>query len=213
MALRPRSSVIEPGDTVRLRTRFRGPNGQYTDLDAFPMVTIIQPTGGIAVGPTSSGVFREDVGVYGFDFEIALQTSLGVWVDVWQGTLNGFTVLSEFTFQVNTTQLPAINSDGYRHLGDDVGFDYSQIAIANINDLLKLLRARLKSAGKHKTKDEFGNDIFVDCDIYTTAELVTFLVMSLSQFNETPHFTAFAFDDTPIIQTFMGILEQGASLM
>ena len=213
MALVFRSQIVQPGDTVRLRARFRGPTGLPTDLDSFPMITIVQPTGGVAVGPTSAGVFREDVGVYGFDYEFALQISLGTWFDIWQGTLSGFTVISEFTFQVNTTQVPAINTDGYVHLGDDVGFNYSQNAINNINLMLKILRARLKSSGKHKTTDEFGNVIFTDCDIYTTAELVTFLVMALGEFNETPHFTAFTFEDNPIIETFYAILVQGATLM
>lgn len=213
MTTRPRSQVIMPGDTVRLRVLFRGSDGLPADLDSFPAITIVGPSGGVVAGPTSSGVFRESEGTYGFDFDVGLMPGIGVWRDIWQGTLNGFSVLSEFQFVVGTTDMPAINTDGYAHLGDDPGFNYSQNAIANINILLKLLRARLKSQGKHKTQDEFGNTIYTDCDIYSVDELVTFLVMALCEFNETPHFTYFTFDDSPIIREFCGILVQGATLM
>ena len=213
MTTKPRSQIITPGDTIRLRALFRGGDGQPTDLDSFPMLTIIQPSGNVVIGPTSAGVFRETTGTYGFDFSVGLMPAIGVWRDIWQGSANGFSVLSEFTFQVNTTQLPAINSDGYKHLGDDPGFNYSQNAICNINNLLKLLRSRLNSSGKHKATDEFGNVVYKDCDIFSTDDLVTFLAMSLCEFNETPHFTLFTFEDTPIMDNFCGILVQGATLM
>jgi hypothetical protein len=213
MAIVPRSEIVQPGNSVQLMALFRGPDGQPTDLDAFPMVTIVQPSGGIAIGPTSAGVFHNAVGQYGFVYAIGLQPAVGTWKDVWMGTLNGFSVTGEFNFTVFTSELPAINSDGYVHLGDDPGFNYSQNAIKNINNLLKVLKARLKSSGKHKTKDQFGNVIFEDCDIFTTDQLVTFLAMSLYEFNEVPHFTLFTFEDTPIIENFGGILVQGATLM
>ena len=213
MATVARSQVVQPGDTVNLRAKFRGPDGELTNLDSFPEITIIQPSGGVAVGPTSAGVYRLAVGTYGFDYEIGLFPPIGIWVDTWTGILDGFTVRGEFTFQVNTTQLPAINSDGYAHLGDDPGFCYSQTAICNINHLLKSLRARLNSSGKHRTTDEYGNVVYKDCDIYSTDDLVSFLAQALSMFNETPMFTLFTFDDTPIIEQFHDILVQGATLI
>lgn len=213
MATRPRSQIIMPTDTVRLDVVFRDGYGNPVDLDSFPSLTVVQPSGGVILGPTSAGVFRTDVGQYGFDFSVGLQGPVGVWRDIWQGTLSGSPVYQELMFIVFTSQTPAINSDGYVHLGDDPGFNYSQNAIKNINNLLKLLRARLKSSGKHRTIDEFGNIVFADCDIFTTDQLVTFLAMSLCEFNETPHFTFFTFEDTPIIENFCGILVQGAALM
>lgn len=210
MATNPRSIVIQPGDTVRLAAQFRGSDGQPADLDAYPEVTIIQPSGAVAVGPTSQGVFHTAVGEYGFDYDIGLFPPIGVWRDVWQGTLAGFTVYGEFTFQVNTTQLPAINTDGYHHLGDDPGFNYSQNAIININNLLKSLRARLNSQGVRQVHDEYGNVIYKDCPVFQLDHLVTFIAQALTMFNETPHFTEFTFDDTPIIELFHNILVQGA---
>jgi hypothetical protein len=213
MSTLPRSMVIQPGDTVALKARFVGSDGLPADLDAFPKITIIPPGGGVVVGPTSTGVYRIAVGEYGFDYDVGLFPSIGVWRDYWEGSLDGFAVNGEFTFQVNTTQLPAINTDGYVHLGDDPGFCYSQNAICNINNLLKSLRARLKSAGKRKTTDEYGNVVYKDCDIYSTDQLVSFVAQALTMFNEIPHFTSFTFDDTDIIELFHDVLVQGASLI
>lgn len=210
---KPRSQIIMPGDTVRLKAVFRGSNGSPVDLDTFPTVTIVQPDGMVALGPTSAGVFREGVGSYGFDYQVSLHPSIGIYRDLWEGELNGFKVMGEFLFVVHVTQMPAVNSDGYVHLGDDPGYDYSQNAIKNINHLLKTLRTRLKSSGQHKTKDEHGNDIVVSCDIYSTETLVDALAWSLSAFNETPHFTLFTFEHSDIIEQFHAVLVQGAALI
>lgn len=212
MATLPRSQIISPGDKVRLRALFKGSDGQPADLDAYPEVTIIAPSGGVVSGPTSAGVFRSGVGEYGFDFAVGLAPAIGIWNDVWDGTLNGFTVSGEFSFVVHITQMPAINTDGYVHLNDDPGFDYSQIAINNINHLLKSLKARLRSSGKHRSVDAFGNVEYRDCDVFSVDDLVSYLARSLSEFNAIPHFTMFTFDDTEIIQQFHGVLVQGATI-
>jgi hypothetical protein len=192
---------------------FRGSDGLPVDLDAFPMITIIQPSNGVALGPTSAGVYHSGVGQYGFTYPVGLQPSVGTWRDLWQGSLSGFAVTGEFTFTVYTTQLPAVNSDGYVALGDKPGFNFSQNAIKNINNVVELLRQRLKSAGKHKTTDKFGNVTYEDCDIFTTDQLVAFAIMALGEFNQVPHFTLFTYEDTPIIDNFYSVLVQGASLM
>jgi hypothetical protein len=68
-------------------------------------------------------------------------------------------------------------------------------AIYNINKLLKTLKIKLKNN---------------DCDIYTIDELIIFLNIILSMFNETPHFTIFSWGDTVIIEQFHDVLTQGA---
>jgi hypothetical protein len=68
-------------------------------------------------------------------------------------------------------------------------------AIYNINKLLKTLKIKLKNN---------------DCDIYTIDELIIFLNIILSMFNETPHFTMFSWEDTVIIEQFHDVLTQGA---
>lgn len=210
--IRQRSEVVQVTDTVQLRALFKDGTGNPTDLDVFPTITLIQPSGLVAVGPTSAGVYRLEEGRYGFDYKVGINGPIGVWMDTWKGTLNGYQLEASFNFVVDNTQLPAINSDGYYHLGDDIGFNYSQNAIFNIDKLLKGLRARLKSSGKAKKVDAHGNVTYVDCDIFDVNALVTFLVMALSDFNQTPYFTNFTFEDTAIIDQFMDILVKGATL-
>lgn len=212
--LKPRSQIISPTEGVSLRAQFYDLTGTPVDLVAAPQVSIIQPSGNVVIAPTSVGVYRVDTGLYGFDYITPLQVSQGVWVDLWRGQIpSGQTVVKEFNFTVFYTQTPLTNSDGYWALGDDVPFNYSQTAILNINKLLKGLKARLKSSGKSAGTDQFGNPIYVDCDIYSIDQLVTFLAESLSMFNQIPHFTAFEFHHTEIITIFYDILVQGATLL
>lgn len=210
MALIARSQVAGPTDTVQLRAQFKDIGGVISDTDSVPQITITSPSGGVVVGPTSAGVYKISTGTYGFDYTIGMQGPLGVWSDYWEATIGGNSASGSFNFVVYTSQLPGINSDGYVHLGDDPGFNYSQAAINNINNLLKTIKARLNSSGKVKTRDAFGNEIFVDCDIFTTDQLVVFAAASLTMFNQIPHFTFFTFENSEIMEQFHEVLVQGA---
>lgn len=213
MAILPRVEIIQPGNSVQLTVNFYNSAGVLSDTDTFPTITIIQPSGNVVVGPTSAGVFKISTGTYAFVKDVGLQPPVGVWADIWEGEISGNVIVQEKNFTVFTSQMPAINSDGYVALGDDPGFNYSQNAIRNINVLLKLLRSRLKSSGKRRATDSSGNVIYTDCDIYSADELVTFIAMALAEFNEVPTITFFTFDDTSVIENFAGILVQGATLM
>jgi hypothetical protein len=96
--------------------------------------------------------------------------------------------------------------------GQDSEFDFSQQAIKNINRLLKLFKMQLSSSGKQKTNDKDGNVVWVDSNIYSTDQLVRFLVLSLSDFNQVHPFTYFTFDDTRCIEFFTEVLVSGATL-
>lgn len=213
MATRTRNEVIQCGDIAQLRAQFRDSFGNPADTDAFPTITIVQPSGNVALAATSQGVYRLDTGLYGFDYDVTTNPSIGVYSDIWDGAILGVPVFGEFCFVVHNTQMPFTNSDGYVALGDDPGFCYSQAAIMNINVLLKTLRARLDSRGKALVTDQFGNDILVDCDIFDIDSLVSFIANSLTMFNQIPHFTFFTFEDTEIIQQFHDILVKGATIM
>jgi len=213
VVLRSRGQTVGHTETVQLRALFRGADGNPADLDALPTVTIEEPSGNVVIGPTNAGVYRVSTGLYGYDFAVGFNAALGVWNDIWDGVMNGYRVSGSFNFVVQNTQMPAVNTDGYEHLGDDPGFNYSQIAIHNINLLIKTLRARLDSRGKVKSTDQWGNDVYVDCDIYNIDSLVSFIANSLSLFNEIPHFTFFTFEDTEIIAQFHDVIVQGATLM
>jgi len=210
--IRQRSELVQVTDTVQLRALFKDGTGTPIDLDAYPTISIILPSGLVSFGPTSAGIYRVEEGRYGFDYAVGIGGPVGVYIDKWTGTLQGTSIEANFQFIVDNTQMPAINTDGYYHLGDDVGFNYSQNAIFNIDKVIKGLRARLKSSGKAKKIDANGNVTYIDCDIFTTDLLVTFCAMSLSNFNEIPYFTNFTYEDTAIIDQFINMLVQGATL-
>lgn len=214
VTLRTRTEQVGYGETIQLRVQFRNAfTGEPADLDSFPTLTIVQPSGNVFLGPTSQGVFRVSTGLYGYDLPIMLNATPGVWNDLWSGSLDGYNISGDLLFVVTNTNLPAVNTDGYVALGDDPGFCYSQTAIRNINVLIKTLRARLDSRGKATVKDEFGNDILIDCDIYSVEQLTSFLANSISLFNEIPHFTFYTFEDTEFIKIFHDVIVQGATLM
>jgi len=212
MVLRSRGEFANQTDTIQLRAEFRGPDGIRTDLDTFPEFSVIQPSGNVALEPTTLGVYRVSTGLYGFDYDICYNCPIGVYTDVWSGTLNSLTVYQTGNFVVQNTQLPAINTDGYIHIGDEVPFCYSQNALLNINKIIKVMRARLSSQGKARIKDEYGNYKYIDCDIYTIPQLATFAAVSLPAFNEIPHFTWYTWEDTDFVDQFLDVLAQHATV-
>ncbi len=212
MVIKARGELIDVTDQVNLTVQFRDTAGTPVDTDSFPTISIVQPSGLVAMSPTSAGVARIGVGKYSFIYTVPINGPYGVFNDIWVGFVNGFRVQTQFDFVVLHTQVPAINIDGYAHLGDDPGFQYSQPAIKNINKLLKSLKARLNSAGKAKATDKFGNVVYVDCDIFSIDMLVTFLATALWDFNQVPFFTFFQFDDDNFVEQFGEILVEGATL-
>lgn len=209
--IKARGELIEPTETVNLTIQFKDGQGNPVDTDTFPTISLIQPSGLVALSPTTAGVAHVGTGQYSFLFETPIAGPFGIWNDMWVGSINGFRVERTFSFAITHTDLPGINSDGYMHLGDDVGFNYSQTAIFNINKIVKMVKARLNSSGKAK-KIINGNVAYVDCDIFSVDMIVTFIAMSLSKFNSTPYFTYFTFEDTNFIVEFCEVLAEGASL-
>lgn len=93
-------------------------------------------------------------------------------------------------------------------LGDEPEQVFSQKAIKNINRLLKLLKNRLASQSASKRED--GQ--FVNTSVFSTETLVSFLVLSLSEFNQTPNFSAYTFEYTNFVDVFHEVLVEGATL-
>ncbi len=212
MAIKARGELIDVTDQVNLTVQFKDPSGNPIDADSFPKISIIQPSGLVLLAPTSVGVTRVDTGKYSYVFTVPINGPYGVFNDVWLAYIDGFRVETTFEFIVAHTQMPAINTDGYVHLGDDPGFNYSQAAIKNINKLIKSVRARLNSAGKAKSTDAYGNVVYVDCDIFSVDMFTTFLATALWDFNQVPYFTFFQFDDDAFVEQFGEVLVEGATL-
>lgn len=210
--LKQRGEEVDVTDQIALTVQFKDVSGNPINMDTFPKVSIVQPSGLVAILPTSAGVQTLGVGKYQFIYTIPINGPYGVYNDVWSGYINGFLIESSQTFIVAHTQLPAINSDGHVHLGDDPGFHYSQCATVNINKLIKSLKARLNSSGKAKSSDSYGNTTYVDCDIFSVDTLTTFIATALWDFNQVPYFTFFKFDDDDFVDQFGEVLVEGATL-
>lgn len=82
----------------------------------------------------------------------------------------------------------------------------------NTSKLVGLLKNRLQSGGKAKSNDKDGNVIYVDVDIYAPAMLESFIELSVSSFNQTPHFSFFTLEDTAFVETFSEVLVEGATI-
>jgi hypothetical protein len=212
MSIKARGELLDVTDQVNLTVQFKDAMGNPINTDSIPTISIVQPSGLVAIAPTSAGVQQLGKGNYVFTYTIPINGPYGVFNDIWVGYINGFRVETTFSFVVTHTQIPSINTDGYVHLGDDPGFRYSQCAIINIDKLMKSLRARLNSAGKSKSSDAYGNTIYVDCDIFSVDTLTTFIATALWDFNQVPYFTWFTFDEDSFVDQFGEILVEGATL-
>lgn len=212
MAIRARTELIDVTDQVNLTIQFKDSLGNLINTDSFPQISIVQPSGLVALAPTSAGVAQINTGLYSFIYTVPINGPYGVFADIWTGYVGGQKVVASFQFIVNHTDVPALNTDGYVHLGDDPGFDYSQAALKNINKLIKSLKARLNSAGKAKAYDTYGNVMYVDCDIFSVDMLTTFLATALWDFNQVPYFTNFTFDEDFFIKQFGEVLVERATL-
>jgi len=210
--IKARGQFVDVTEQINLTVQFKDQSGNPINTDQFPTISIIQPSGSVLLLPTSQGVVQSGTGSYGYVFTVPINGPYGVFNDIWTGSINGFQVQNTFSFVVSHTDLPALNTDGYLALGDDPGFHYSQIAIYNINKLIKILKNRLNADGKTPAFDQYGNLQYVDCSLYSIDMLVSFLAAALSDFNQVPYFTFFTWEDTLFIDQFAEILIQGATL-
>lgn len=210
--IKARGEMLSVGDNVNLTVQFKDPSGNLIDADSFPKISINSPASVILLAATSVGVTHVSTGKYSYLFTVPDAGPLGVFNDTWLAYINGFRVQSEFSFIVANTQVPAINLDGYINLGDDPGFNYSQDAIKNINKLIKSLKMRLRSSGKTKSIDGYGNTIYVDCDIFSVDLLTTALATALVDFNQVPYYTFFSFSENAFVDQFGEIIVEGATL-
>lgn len=213
MANKNRGSIVNHGQTIDLTVVFKDSSDSEIDTDSFPSVSIIEPSGNVALAPTSVGVYRLSTGTYGYSYAVGLNNAVGIWTDRWTASISGNQVAAAFSFIIADTELPGSSyslGDGYESLGDDIGYTYSQTAIHNINKLLKALKNRLASSGMKLSVDANGNTFYQACDVFSVDQLVTFLADALSRFNSIPHTTAFTFDDSEFVSLYLSELVQCA---
>ena len=208
---------VTQGQTIRLEIQYLDQLGNYVDPSTYPTVTILDPTNiTIISADSNSGVTRQDIGLYYYDYTIPVNGKLGNWQDIWNVSVNGQPFSTMLTFTVNTQTSPVVAM-----AGQEIDPLLSSAAIQNVLMLMKLLRARLGSDGVRRKRDQFGryvldakgNFVFEPCNVFTTEELYTFLKASLAEFNSIPHFTNFTFDDPSFVNMFQHELTEGAFIL
>lgn len=208
-----RGTQVPTGGTIQLKAQFNNSSGIPADLPNFPAIQVIQPNTAIYRDYSSVGVYKLSTGIYALNFVVPINAATGVYYDNWRGTDGyGFTTRGSFNFIVSNTNLAAPNIDGYIHLGDEPESDLSQTALANINRLMKMLSMRLQNTGRRPTTDGYGNKVYEYCNIFSIDEMYAFLCSALSEFNNTPHFTVFTFEDDIVID-FRDVIVEGAYIM
>lgn len=209
MALTSRQVVV--GNTISLDITITNISGAKIDADSTPSVEIIAPSGGVVRNLSSTNVVRLETGKYRLNYSVPSNGTLGIWEDHWVATVNGLSAESRLYFTV-LDPVAEINSSS-AEIGDDPVKNWSEAEICGINILMKQLRCRLNDYNlKHERLDEYGNLELVDCPVFTTSELLCFLQNSLSEFNQTPHFTALGFDSPLIYDRNANIIVEGAFL-
>ena len=206
------------GEVVDLSIQYFGPDGLPMDAEDGPTIKVINPDGDIIIATTSSGITKEDTGLYVYSYDVGSSTDKGLWTDIWSATVDGVLLSHEFKFLV-TDESSAVA--GTARLGDEVDFDFSEAELTGLNILLKHLKARLRSDGKKPARDKYGAFIYdgygelvmEECNVFSDEILACFLCASLSEFNMIPFFTSFTFAEEIIHKTFSHAIVEGAYIL
>lgn len=204
-----------PGQTVTLYARFVDAVGNPVNPDSIPTVAIYDSGSTLKQAATNTGVsLVDDPGLYSFDYNVPLTGAIdGYWTDTWSAKIGNSTVTTSFNFLVSSAGSITQDEAPIFDPGDDVPWDFTKEEAHGINVLLKILKHRLKNDGLRKVPNGSGGYTESMCSIFTDAELISFLVNSLSEFNQTPHFSSFTFADSQIYGIFGAIITQGAVLL
>jgi hypothetical protein len=208
--------IVIKGQTVDLFVQFRDQSGEPTNTDVAPSVEISDANGTVIRILSSTGVSKvvDTAGLYQFSYTVPLaNTSDGYFTDRWVANIGNTQVSSSFQFLVFEGGSVDQDIDATFTPGTTFNFAFSQAEVNGIDKLLHILKKRLKNDGVRKVPDGSGGFIDEACSIFSNDELICFLVNSLSEFNQWPHFTQFTFADVQIQDLFTDIIVQGANLL
>jgi hypothetical protein len=203
-------AAVPVGEKIILEAQFRDSAGNVKDTDVFPSIQITDASLEVAQSLTTSGILRTALGRYRFDFIVPDGYTEGMWNDQWVGLMDGYTIVDVFNFTVNSAGSVAATGisvpEPVFDLDDDeIDEPFSQDEIKGILRLRKYLKARLRSTA-------FKPD-GTACPVFDNGQLDLFVCSALSEFNATPTFTAFGFDDLFIQTVAADIITQGAMLI
>jgi hypothetical protein len=199
------------GRTVVLEIDVRDARGNRIDADSQPQVSIIDSQGTVRRSMSSNDVVRIQEGRYRYSYTVSAIAPTGIWIDHWEAVVNGFPTEARLNFVVLTASAD-IEVAGAQ-IGDDPNIQWSEAEIIGLNVLIECLQNRLKNKVQVESTDAYGNIEYVDCRIFTIDELTWFLKCSLSEFNQTPHFTDFTFADSFIYNRYGHIIVEGAFIL
>lgn len=222
MALNTSRIGVSSAQTIRLEIEYFSVGNFYVNPDNTPSIQVLAPdpvTPGnfvVLVPTTTTGVIQQSTGIFYYDYVVPVGATLGAWEDVWTTSINNVPLVGNFNFNVVGEQQPIVVQ-----VREKIAPELSDQANENIQFLIDLLKNRLGSDGKKRQTDKYGqyitdgagNFILQDCDIFTTAELYSFLRASLAEFNMIPHWTHFTFEDTHIIHLYQELFTEGAYIL
>jgi len=205
------------GRDISLYVRFLDPAGNPINADSLPSVQITDAGGVVRRASSTTGVSLEGDtdGTYRFDYEIPLAMGDGYAQDFWTAVIGGETVTADFQFlvqesgEIEADVVPVFSPTG------DATFTFTKCEAEGIDVLMSIVKKRVKNDGTSKAPDpdDPSQTIDVSCSVFSDDELICFLINSLSEFNQWPHFTNFGFCDAQITGIFMDIIIQGAVLL
>lgn len=204
-----------PGRNVDLYVRFVDANNNPVNADDTPQVEITDSEGTIRRVLSNIGVglvTDNQDGLYLLSYEVPANSPDAYWSHRWVAEIGDVQIENTFQFLVITAGSISESAVPSFDPGDPVPWDFTKDENAGINILLQMVKFRLKSDGTRKVR---VGDQFVDspCSIFTDAELISFLVNSLSSFNQYPHFTQFTFADPQIFGLYADVILQGGVLL
>lgn len=208
---------VNLGQIIRLEIQYFDQSGNYVDPTTTPTLSIVDPTNTIVFNANgSTGVSRQDVGLFYYDYTVPINGHLGVWQDIWSVQVGNSPFNTVLNFTVNQIISPVSAT-----AGQEIDPQLSSSGVKNVLLLMKLLRTRLGSDGVRRKRDQFGRYILdakgqyilEPCNVFTTDELYTFLKASLAEFNSIPHFTSFTYNDPNFVNTFQHELTEGAFIL
>lgn len=205
------------GRSIELYVRFFDPSGNAVNADATPSVEIIDTNGVVRRALTTTGVSIESevAGLYRFDYLIPLNAVDGYHSDRWVAVIGGETVESSFQFFVQEAGDVAQSVEPSFEPTGSALFTFTKCEAEGVDKLMSILKKRVKNDGTNRLPDPNDPSRTIDtaCSVFSDDELTCFLINSLSEFNQWPHFTDFGFCDNRIVGIFMDVIIQGAVLL
>lgn len=208
---------VNQGQLIRLEIQYYDSAGNYVDPTTTPTISIVNPTNTIVFNANgTTGVSRQDTGLFYYDYTVPINGVLGIWQDIWSVQVGNVPFNTVLNFTVDQVTSPVSAS-----AGQEIDPQLSSNGVKNILLLMKLLRTRLGSDGVRRKRDQFGRYILdkngqyvlEPCNVFATDELYTFLKASLAEFNSIPHFTSFTYNDPHFVNTFQHELTEGAFIL